>query len=337
MRFAAAAPLAQLVYTSRAVHKLDATDLQELVEAADKNNWRDEITGALLYHPGQVIEVLEGTPEDVSACFARISRDPRHRDCTLLAMRPISRRAFDAWSLKILPWSPRVENDVTSIFDSFSTAYPDGVATAIDILHRLSRRRAAAQVTAQENNAAPSIGCRSVEPVVRLTDSSGRACWIRSIVRRVRDSAYRHRKILGGHSASSASSSSKAEEGCTVATSSCFAPSQRRCSAGGYPVEVGRRVRRAAERGLRRLPGRSEAVTDSARVLDALCAADTAAAASAAAKASSSALSLASSRACAHRSARCSRVSAAEPVRRSSPAAAVVIHRRTRSGLRATR
>jgi hypothetical protein len=131
-------PLVRLIYTSRAVQALQATDLQRLVEAAGRNNWRDEITGALLFHHGRFIEVLEGARADVSACFLRIAKDARHRDCILLAVEDIPERAFGAWSMKLLPWSPRVAGDVESIFDAAESGEAERIVDAVRVMQRLA-------------------------------------------------------------------------------------------------------------------------------------------------------------------------------------------------------
>mgnify|MGYP002784200897 CR=1 FL=1 len=130
--------LVRLIYTSRAVQALQATDLQRLVEAAGRNNWRDEITGALLFHHGRFIEVLEGARADVSACFLRIAKDARHRDCVLLGLQDIPERAFGAWSMKLLPWSPSIAGDVESIFESADSGEADRVASAVSVMQRLA-------------------------------------------------------------------------------------------------------------------------------------------------------------------------------------------------------
>jgi hypothetical protein len=70
--------LIRLVFSSDVTGTLDASTLQQIAAASERNNWRDGITGVLLIGPRRFVQVLEGERADVSACFARIASDARN-------------------------------------------------------------------------------------------------------------------------------------------------------------------------------------------------------------------------------------------------------------------
>jgi hypothetical protein len=84
----------QLVYVSRAAPSLSAADLYDIIRTAHNRNPASGLTGALLLLDGRFVQVLEGPPHAVRACFGRIGRDPRHHDIELRAMLPLSRPDF---------------------------------------------------------------------------------------------------------------------------------------------------------------------------------------------------------------------------------------------------
>jgi hypothetical protein len=65
---------------------------------ADRNSARG-VTGVLLYQSGSFMQVLEGEPAIVEQIFAKIQRDPRHRDVLVLLRGNIETRNFGDWSM----------------------------------------------------------------------------------------------------------------------------------------------------------------------------------------------------------------------------------------------
>lgn len=96
-------PLHRLTYYSR--NNLTVSPeamtraIEQILDAARRNNARLGITGALMFNSGCFAQVLEGPPGAIERTFERIQRDPRHRDVSVLEFIPIERRTFDAWSM----------------------------------------------------------------------------------------------------------------------------------------------------------------------------------------------------------------------------------------------
>jgi hypothetical protein len=88
-----------LLYLSSAGKKFSDSELIDLLSKARKNNSRLNVTGMLLYHDGNFLQVLEGEEDDVRPLFETISQDPRHQSVIKLIERPITERMFGEWSM----------------------------------------------------------------------------------------------------------------------------------------------------------------------------------------------------------------------------------------------
>ena len=88
-----------LVYASIANEDFSPEQLLELLAVSRRNNESCGITGMLLYKERRFLQVLEGDEAAVRATYARIERDPRHRDVTLLITDQEQEREFADWSM----------------------------------------------------------------------------------------------------------------------------------------------------------------------------------------------------------------------------------------------
>ena len=66
----------------------------QILGASDANNRRDYLTGVLLHHAGQFLQVVEGARVDVERLKRRLVQDVRHRDMRVLFEGPIAARRF---------------------------------------------------------------------------------------------------------------------------------------------------------------------------------------------------------------------------------------------------
>jgi hypothetical protein len=104
--------LITLVYTSMATRPITEKDLLDILEASRRNNTADEITGLLLYHNGNFMQVLEGPRANVEHTYQRIARDKRHQYVVTVLKQPITDRAFGAWKMSFVNLSnPAVADD----------------------------------------------------------------------------------------------------------------------------------------------------------------------------------------------------------------------------------
>ena len=92
--------LIHCVYASAASADLETPqELSELLEAARNNNANLGLIGMLLYAEGSLFQALEGQADVVDALYAKIERDQRHAQVTLIIREPIPKRCFDAWTM----------------------------------------------------------------------------------------------------------------------------------------------------------------------------------------------------------------------------------------------
>lgn len=92
----------RLIYASTAAAALRYDDLVSLLRVAATHNADADITGLLVYGNGFFLQALEGERRAVNHLYARILADPRHTECTLLAVHAIDERAFVDWSIKLV-------------------------------------------------------------------------------------------------------------------------------------------------------------------------------------------------------------------------------------------
>lgn len=88
-----------LLYLSSATQKFSDADLITLLTKAREKNTRLGVTGMLLYHDGNFLQVLEGDEAAVKPLFDTINRDPRHQSMIKLIERPLAERQFGEWSM----------------------------------------------------------------------------------------------------------------------------------------------------------------------------------------------------------------------------------------------
>lgn len=91
--------LIQLVYLSSSRQLLNDSELAAILEKSQRNNAMLDITGALIYHDGNFIQLLEGPEENVLALYEKIKEDQRHSSVTTLIQSPIQQREFSSWSM----------------------------------------------------------------------------------------------------------------------------------------------------------------------------------------------------------------------------------------------
>jgi len=91
--------LYELIYRSTAKSKLTEQDFKNILTTARNFNESQNITGCLLYHEGQFLQLLEGEFQVLLDLYDRIKKDPRHRDFLLLHMKETQYRVYSNWTM----------------------------------------------------------------------------------------------------------------------------------------------------------------------------------------------------------------------------------------------
>jgi len=103
---ASSAPLAALVYKSRATEAFDSRSLGDLVARAQTRNASEGLTGAVYYDNGRFLQWLEGPANRLDAAAVSISRDERHTDLELLSYGFVQARMYSGWTMRLLTRKP---------------------------------------------------------------------------------------------------------------------------------------------------------------------------------------------------------------------------------------
>jgi len=118
--------LHHIIYLSTAVRQLPDADLQELLTQARSFNADNQITGVLLYHKQNFVQVIEGDEAVVRPLYERIRQDTRHTGVMKLADKELMHRNFGEWSMAFQP----VDNSAMASLAGF--AHPQQLTQYVD-------------------------------------------------------------------------------------------------------------------------------------------------------------------------------------------------------------
>ena len=88
-----------LIYRSVAKDSFDKPLIYKMLSEARDFNASHGMTGCLLYHRGQFIQLLEGEAKEVISLYERIKKDERHENVELLEEEEVRERIFSEWSM----------------------------------------------------------------------------------------------------------------------------------------------------------------------------------------------------------------------------------------------
>jgi hypothetical protein len=99
---AVAKDLVHLSYCSHAQSPVEQADLDRILQASQRNNQRDDITGILTYSGEVFVQFLEGPPESIRRLMDRLQGDSRHRDIIILSENSDHERIFPGWDMELV-------------------------------------------------------------------------------------------------------------------------------------------------------------------------------------------------------------------------------------------
>jgi Sensors of blue-light using FAD len=91
--------LYEIIYVSLAARDLPPEELAQLLEKARAHNAAQDITGMMVYHRREFMQLLEGEQATVQALYDRIASDPRHQQLRKIWDGPIEQRGFTDWGM----------------------------------------------------------------------------------------------------------------------------------------------------------------------------------------------------------------------------------------------
>lgn len=90
-------------------------DISAILNTSRAFNKNNDITGCLLYHEGEFIQLLEGEKKTVQDLYSNIVKDKRHKHVKLVVEETVAGRAFENWNmafhdLSAAPASPIIKS-----------------------------------------------------------------------------------------------------------------------------------------------------------------------------------------------------------------------------------
>lgn len=89
----------EITYCSSARPDLRAEDISDILETAQQFNSENDITGCLLYHNQEFVQILEGDKDILQRLYSKITQDKRHTHVMLLSEGTKKERVFSDWSM----------------------------------------------------------------------------------------------------------------------------------------------------------------------------------------------------------------------------------------------
>jgi len=132
----------QLIYLSQATRKMSANDLSEILDCAQKKNGTIDVTGSLFYNGGWFLQVLEGAPDTLEALYAKIEKDPRHKNSRILSNEPATFRTFSRWTMNMTNLDDRQADkydQLTEVIEAAKTDRKIGAASPAATLLKIFR------------------------------------------------------------------------------------------------------------------------------------------------------------------------------------------------------
>ena len=92
----------ELSYYSEAIPEIKENDLKDILDSSLKNNERNKITGALVYHENRFFQIIEGPKSKVLDLYNILLKDERHKHIKLIWKGVRMRRTFKDWAMAFI-------------------------------------------------------------------------------------------------------------------------------------------------------------------------------------------------------------------------------------------
>jgi Sensors of blue-light using FAD len=109
------AEMYEITYYSVAKGIVGADDISAILKKARDFNLKNNITGCLLFHKNQFIQILEGDKDIIKDLLSKIEKDKRHTNIIILAEGEKELRTFKDWTMAYRELS---DDDVQHINES---------------------------------------------------------------------------------------------------------------------------------------------------------------------------------------------------------------------------
>ena len=106
-----------ILYTSEYTGKAEEINqtLKDIVSSSKRNNPKTLITGALFFHNGRFLQVIEGPKKSVDDLMSHITKDYRSKNLLELVNEPILERSFSLWNMDSFNLSEKEHLDIKEL------------------------------------------------------------------------------------------------------------------------------------------------------------------------------------------------------------------------------
>ncbi len=126
-------PVEQLLYRSRSRDgAASGLQMSDILAEARPANAREGITGVLTAVDGHFVQIIEGSDDALDRLVAKLRRDPRHSDLTILERRLANSRRFGDWDMV----SPRLAPSEVALLALLLQDQQAGIEAYADVLDR---------------------------------------------------------------------------------------------------------------------------------------------------------------------------------------------------------
>lgn len=108
----------QVLYSSKTKSDFTMNEINQILEISRKNNFKNNVTGILLYRNGEFLQLLEGDAINVHYTLKKIMDDQRHRDINIFYENEIQRKLFSNWSMAFkteFDFNPEIDNRLNEL------------------------------------------------------------------------------------------------------------------------------------------------------------------------------------------------------------------------------
>lgn len=104
-----------LCYKSELALKTSEEELIKILQVAQANNLKNQVTGMLLYIDNHFIQLIEGEKETIKNLFKKIAIDKRHYGVKILSEGDVPKRFFPNWIMGFRALSPQDLKDMAEM------------------------------------------------------------------------------------------------------------------------------------------------------------------------------------------------------------------------------
>ncbi|WP_052467158.1 BLUF domain-containing protein [Psychroserpens damuponensis] len=88
-----------IIYQSKANKNLQVSEIDAMLLKAKRFNKARHITGCIVYHNHQFIQIIEGEKSEIINLYAKIKKDSRHNSVLTLVETATTQTLWDDWSM----------------------------------------------------------------------------------------------------------------------------------------------------------------------------------------------------------------------------------------------